>query len=80
MAHLGIVGSTKVNGVAALHSRLLVENMFREFNELYPGKFTNKTNGITPRRWLKQCNLELSALITEKIGDDWVTDLDQLKS
>lgn len=79
MAHLGIVGSTKVNGVAALHSRLLVENMFREFNELYPDKFTNKTNGITPRRWLKQCNLELSALITEKIGDGWITDLDQLK-
>ena len=46
------MGSTKVNGVAALHSRLLMENMFREFNELYPDKFTNKTNGITPRRWL----------------------------
>lgn len=79
MAHLGIVGATKVNGVAALHSRLLKENMFREFDELYPDKFTNKTNGITPRRWLKQCNTELSSLITEHIGDGWITDLDTLK-
>lgn len=79
MANLGIVGSRKVNGVAALHSRLLRESMFRDFDELYPDKFTNKTNGITPRRWLKQCNPELSDLITEKIGKEWVTDLDQLK-
>jgi starch phosphorylase len=53
--------------------------MFREFDELYPDKFTNKTNGITPRRWLKQCNTELSSLITEHIGDSWITDLDTLK-
>lgn len=79
MAHLGIVGSKKVNGVAALHSRLLKESMFREFDELFPGKFTNKTNGITPRRWLKQCNQDLSALITNKIGDKWITHLDELK-
>lgn len=79
MAHLGIVGSHKVNGVAALHSRLLKENMFRDFDELYPGKFTNKTNGITPRRWLKQCNPELSDLIIKHIGKDWITDLDDLK-
>lgn len=79
MAHLGIVGSHKVNGVAALHSRLLKENMFRDFDELYPGKFTNKTNGITPRRWLKQCNPELSDLIIKNIGRDWITDLDDLK-
>jgi starch phosphorylase len=79
MAHLGIVGSRKVNGVAALHSRLLKESMFRDFDEMYPDKFTNKTNGITPRRWLKQCNVELSALITEKIGDSWITNLDDLQ-
>jgi starch phosphorylase len=80
MAHLGIVGSHKVNGVAALHSRLLVESMFHDFNELYPDKFTNKTNGITPRRWLKQCNVKLSSLISESIGDDWVTELDNLQN
>ncbi len=79
MAHLGIVGSKKVNGVAALHSRLLKESMFRDFDEMFPNKFTNKTNGITPRRWLKQCNQNLSALITEKIGDKWTTHLDELK-
>ena len=79
MAHLGIVGSKKVNGVAALHSRLLKESMFKDFNELYPDKFTNKTNGITPRRWLKQCNTELSSLFTEKIGDSWITNLDDLQ-
>lgn len=79
MAHLGIVGARKVNGVAALHSRLLKESMFRDFHEMYPDKFTNKTNGITPRRWLKQCNVELSSLITDKIGDAWITDLDDLQ-
>lgn len=80
MAHLGIVGSTKVNGVAALHSRLVKETMFRDFDEMYPGKFTNKTNGITPRRWLKQCNPSLSELITSKIGDKWTTKLDELQN
>lgn len=79
MAHLGIVGSHKVNGVAALHSRLLKETMFHDFDEMYPGKFTNKTNGITPRRWLKQCNPDLSDLISSKIGDAWITNLDELK-
>lgn len=79
MAHLGIVGSHKVNGVAALHSRLLKEAMFHDFDEMYPGKFTNKTNGITPRRWLKQCNPDLSDLISSKIGDAWITNLDELK-
>lgn len=79
MAHLGIVGAKKVNGVAALHSRLLKESMFKDFDEMYPDKFTNKTNGITPRRWLKQCNTELSALITDKIGNKWITDLDDLQ-
>ncbi|WP_103664962.1 glycogen/starch/alpha-glucan phosphorylase [Gracilimonas amylolytica] len=79
MAHLGIVGARKVNGVAAMHSRLLKQSMFKDFAEMYPDKFTNKTNGITPRRWLKQCNPALSGLISEKIGEDWVTDLDELK-
>lgn len=79
MAHLGIVGAKKVNGVAALHSRLLKETMFREFDEMFPDLFTNKTNGITPRRWLKQCNPDLSNLITKHIGNKWVTNLDELK-
>lgn len=79
MAHLGIVGARKVNGVAAMHSRLLKQSMFKDFAEMYPDKFTNKTNGITPRRWLKQCNPALSGLISEKIGEDWVTDLNELK-
>ncbi len=79
MAHLGIVGSKKINGVAALHSQLLKENMFSEFYEVYPERFTNKTNGITPRRWLRQCNRKLADLITEKIGDSWITNLDELK-
>lgn len=79
MAHLGIVGAHKVNGVAAMHSRLLRDSMFRDFDEMYPDKFTNKTNGITPRRWLKQCNPELADLISGEIGDDWITDLDELK-
>jgi glycogen phosphorylase len=79
MASLGIVGSHKINGVAALHSDLLKKTLFRDFYEMYPEKFTNKTNGITPRRWLRQCNRELSDLITGKIGEDWVTHLDHLK-
>ena len=79
MANLGIVGSHKINGVAALHSELIKKTIFSDFNELWPEKFTNKTNGITPRRWLKQCNPGLSSLISSKIGDDWVTNLDELK-
>jgi glycogen phosphorylase len=79
MASLGIVGSHKVNGVAQLHSDLIKKTLFKDFHEIYPEKFTNKTNGITPRRWLRQSNRELSDLITDKIGEDWVTDLDQLK-
>ncbi|WP_372904393.1 glycogen/starch/alpha-glucan phosphorylase [Rhodohalobacter sp.] len=79
MASLGIVGSHKVNGVAALHSNLIKKHLFKDFYEIYPEKFTNKTNGITPRRWLRQSNRELSDLITGEIGEGWVTDLDQLK-
>ena len=78
MAYLAIVGSFSVNGVAALHSDLLVQGMFRDFHELWPEKFNNKTNGITPRRWLEGCNPSLSGLITETIGDGWTRDLAQL--
>ena len=79
MAYLAIVGSFSVNGVAELHSRLLQEGMFRDFAELWPEKFNNKTNGVTQRRWLAACNAGLSELITSKIGDGWVTNLDQLE-
>lgn len=79
MAHLAIVGSFSVNGVAELHSRLLKEGIFRQFNELFPEKFNNKTNGITPRRWLKKSNPDLSSLITSVIGDKWVKNLDYLR-
>jgi starch phosphorylase len=78
MAYLAIVGSYSVNGVAELHSRLLREGLFRDFYELWPDKFNNKTNGVTQRRWMAWCNPELSGLITETIGDDWVADLSQL--
>lgn len=79
MANLGIVGAHKINGVAALHSDLITKTIFKDFYELWPQKFTNKTNGITPRRWLKQCNPDLASLITAKIGEKWVTDLSDLK-
>ncbi len=77
MAHLAIVGSQKVNGVARLHTDLLRANMFPEFDEMYPGKFVNVTNGITPRRWLLQANPPLSALINAHIGEGWARDLAQ---
>src|SRR5215470_7198867 len=80
MAHLCIVGSHSVNGVAALHTEILRDEVFRDFSELWPEKFNNKTNGITQRRWLKKANPPLSNLITEAIGDKWVTDLYQLKN
>ncbi|MDX1252342.1 MAG: glycogen/starch/alpha-glucan phosphorylase [Gammaproteobacteria bacterium] len=79
MAYLAIVGSFSVNGVAELHSRLLREGLFREFAELWPRKFNNKTNGVTQRRWLAMCNPGLNQLITEAIGGGWVTDLGQLR-
>ena len=79
MAYMAIAGSFSVNGVAALHSRLLQEGLFRDFAELWPEKFNNKTNGVTQRRWLAACNGGLADLICSKIGDGWVTDLDQLE-
>lgn len=79
MAHLAIVGSHTVNGVAALHSRILRDKLFRDFTLLMPEKFTNVTNGITPRRWLYQANPALSELITSVIGDKWVTNLTELE-
>lgn len=78
MAYLAIVGSFSVNGVAELHSNLLKQGMFRDFHELWPHKFNNKTNGITPRRWLAWCNPKLAELISEAIGDGWITDLTRL--
>ncbi|OGT71123.1 MAG: glycogen phosphorylase [Gammaproteobacteria bacterium RIFCSPLOWO2_02_FULL_57_10] len=80
MAHLAIVGSYSVNGVAQLHTDLLMDGLFRNFHELWPQKFNNKTNGVTPRRWLAFCNPGLAELITETIGDKWLTDLDKLEA
>lgn len=79
MAHLAIIGSHSVNGVSELHTRLLKTQLFKDFYEIYPKKFNNKTNGITQRRWLYKANPALSKLITEAIGDTWITDLYQLK-
>ncbi|MCB9497282.1 MAG: glycogen/starch/alpha-glucan phosphorylase [Fibrobacteria bacterium] len=79
MAHLSIVGSCSVNGVAALHTELLKAHVLKDFFEFYPSKFNNKTNGITPRRWLVKCNPGATDLITSKIGDEWIVDLSKLK-
>lgn len=79
MAHLAIVGSCSVNGVAALHTRLLKEKVLRDFAEFWPDKFNNKTNGITPRRWLLKANPPLAELISKSIGDGWITDLGELR-
>ncbi len=79
MAYLAVVGSHSVNGVAALHSELLKSTLFKDFYELWPERFNNKTNGITPRRWLLKANPGLSGLVTEKIGAGWITNLSQLK-
>ncbi len=79
MAWLAIVGSFSVNGVAALHSRLLKEGLFRDFVDLWPNKFNNKTNGVTPRRWVAHANPGMTALVSSKIGEDWIADLSQLE-
>ncbi len=79
MAYLAIVGSYSVNGVAALHSQLLQQGLFKDFHVMWPDKFNNKTNGVTQRRWLARCNPGLRALLDETIGSDWVTDLTLLR-
>uniref|UniRef100_A0A673ISX5 Alpha-1,4 glucan phosphorylase n=1 Tax=Sinocyclocheilus rhinocerous TaxID=307959 RepID=A0A673ISX5_9TELE len=79
MAHLCIVGSHAVNGVARIHSDILKATVFKDFYEMDPHKFQNKTNGITPRRWLVMCNPGLAEVIAERIGEDFIRDLDQLK-
>jgi starch phosphorylase len=79
MAHLAIIGSHKVNGVAQIHTELMKQTIFADFDHFYPGKIVNMTNGITPRRWLNQANPRLSELISSRIGRGWVKDLSQLK-
>ncbi|MDD4930108.1 MAG: glycogen/starch/alpha-glucan phosphorylase [Gallionella sp.] len=80
MAHLAVIGSHTVNGVAAIHSGLLKTTLFADFHRIFPEKFVNVTNGITPRRWLNQCNPGLAELIASRIGTGFVRDLDQLKN
>jgi starch phosphorylase len=79
MAHLATVGSHSVNGVAKLHTELLQHELLRDFYELYPERFNNKTNGVTPRRWILACNPRLATLVTERIGPGWETNLDRLR-
>ena len=79
MAHLAVVGSHSVNGVAALHTELIKSHLMPDFARFWPERFNNKTNGVTPRRWLLLANPRLAAAITERIGRDWITDLDQLQ-
>src|SRR5271169_3785094 len=80
MAHLAIVGSHSTNGVAAIHSKLLRMTTVKDLAEMYPERFTNKTNGVTPRRWLLQANPMLSSAISEGIGERWITDLSELEA
>src|SRR5579884_723838 len=80
MAHLAVAGSCSVNGVSKLHTELLKTSVLRDFAEYWPAKFNNKTNGITPRRWLLKANPGLARLITDAIGDKWITDLDELRA
>ncbi len=79
MAHLAVVGSHSTNGVAEIHSNLLRETTLKDLAEIYPERFNNKTNGVTPRRWLLLCNPQLSRLITDTIGDNWINDLGELR-
>ena len=78
MSHLAIIGSHSVNGVAELHSNILKTDLFRDFNRVFPGRLKNVTNGITPRRWLKQANPSLDKLITSVVGPKWICELDRL--
>jgi starch phosphorylase len=79
MSHLAIVGSHTVNGVAELHSKIIKEDLFRDFDTVFPGRLANVTNGITPRRWLAQANPKLARLINDTIGPEWITELDRLR-
>jgi starch phosphorylase len=79
MAHLAVVGTHAVNGVSGVHTDVLERRVFPDFHAFFPGRFSNKTNGITPRRWLLRCNARLARLITDAIGDAWITDLDRLR-
>ena len=78
MAHLAVIGSHHVNGVAQLHTELMRKSVFAGFVELYPDRFVNVTNGIAVRRWLKQSNPGLSALLTQRLGFAWENDLEEL--
>lgn len=80
MAHLAIVGSHAINGVSRLHTKILKNEVFKDFYDIWPERFHNKTNGITQRRWLKLCNPELSQFISENIGEGWITNLFELKN
>ncbi len=79
MGNLAFIGSRKVNGVSALHTELMKQTVFHDLHTMFPGKIINQTNGVTPRRWVLECNPGLSELITQKIGDGWIDDLEQLK-
>lgn len=79
MGNLAFIGSRKVNGVSALHTELMKQTVFHDLHMMFPDKIINQTNGVTPRRWLLECNPGLSKLVTEKIGEGWVDDLEQLK-
>jgi starch phosphorylase len=80
MAHLACIGSKHINGVAELHTQLLRDELLRDFHDMWPNKFINVTNGVTPRRWLAVSNPEQATLMTSKIGDTWIRNLDHLKS
>ena len=80
MAYLAIVASHSVNGVAAIHSKIIKNTIFKDFADFWPQRFQNKTNGVTPRRWLAFCNPPLRQLISDTLGtDDWINDLDLLQ-
>ena len=79
MAHLAVIGAHSINGVAALHTELLTRHLLRDFYEMWPERFNNKTNGVTPRRWLLAANPRLAAAISDRLGEEWITDLDRLR-
>ena len=80
MGHLAIVGSHSMNGVSDLHTELVKSTLIPDFFHLWPERFNNKTNGITQRRWLRQANPSLARLLSQAIGDEWITNLDALRA